>query len=277
MPFGPRSLNLGDPFDRSHPLAVGLGAAWIPMRNSGGGQTLFDLLGRHPAPLTGAFAWGAGHPALLPAPAAFTDGTQRVAGTGTLTGPVVFDDTIRASLFALCRPTTGGQGTVWAIRTTGSGGAGLAVEFSGGQAAVARSAGDGGSSATATTTATATVGRWCTLAGTFSSLSTSVLRTAYLDGQGATTTTTAVGAGGTTGDLFGTNSLGFSPAPVGVEIAAVLLYPKRVLSASEVWGLHQEAATGFPTLLRRVSPVSWFVGSGGGGGGVNNAVAWLVA
>ena len=127
-----------------------------------------------------------------------------------------------------------------------------------------------------TTTATATAGLWCTVAGTFSSLSTSVSRTAYLDGQGGTTSTTTVGAGGSTADLFGTNSLGFSPAPVGVELAAVLLYPLRVLSAADVWGLHQEAVAGFPSLLRRLPPISWFVGTAGGGGGSFKA-AWAAA
>lgn len=78
-----------------------------------------------------------------------------------------------------------------------------------------------------------------------------------------------------TGSQFGTTAWDRIGARSGFNyggpIQSVWLWNGVILSDSQAQAFCQEADAGFPTFLRRVSPVSWLVGTGGGGSAYGDA------
>jgi hypothetical protein len=112
-----RYLNLGSPVETAHPLNLGLLLWFLPLPNNQGGLTVFDLMGRHTATLTGGSLWGASPVAGRLAPD--LDGVDNYLSVPVATGSALDALSTGSAVFHL-RYTSSSQvasaygfGTVW--------------------------------------------------------------------------------------------------------------------------------------------------------------------
>jgi hypothetical protein len=247
------------PLTPDHPFG-GATLLWAAVPGLDAGTRLYEFLGGKNATISGGMPTWFGGPADLSA--VKTTAAYRLEAQGTTTASTTtFNDNLLVSLFVVCRPTVAGAQGVWRCWANGGSGT-VELEFSAGGAAVARIAGDGSGSTTVASTTTATVGQWCTIAGSFTGLGDgSQTRTVWLNGGGEATSTVSRSGNGLVIDRYGTSAA--TTAPVGVEIALVAYWAGRAISAGEVRPLHDEFSRGFQTTFRRV-PTRTTVLLGGG-------------
>lgn len=234
-----------------HDLNRGLMAWWLPLENTYGGQTLFDLAGRNHGTLVNNPTWGPG-----PSPEfgalTFNGSTQRVslpAASVPTTYPLTISVLARANNLTGYHPS-------FTIGTTGGSAEALArIGFRGDQIgdyieAVSFTSGGAGA---ANTSVSYVAGQWHLITGVFTSLSS---RTVYLDGgNGVTNTTTVTGMDTPTAWNLGAD--GGATAFLTGGIAAAWLW-NRARTAEEERLLWDQCQREFPDLLRRESVVGGY-------------------
>lgn len=246
MSIGPRSLNLGDPIDRS--AAWNPSNVWIGLPNNSGSTTLFDAVGRNHGTLTNGPTWGGSDAAGLGA--VVFDGSNDNVTLGTA---------VSSSAFTLAFRFIRRRGGSFEALAGNGGSEFVGPSDGGANQYFHRLAGWSGGGPT-TLGGGRGLGVWQTLVFTYRS---GVHGTAHLNG--VRTALSDYGSGTATYSVFGDRS-GF---PFQGSIQSIWWWPTD-LSDSQAAAFCGEADAGYPTLLRRVSPISWFVGTGGGGGGGGN-------
>ncbi len=228
-----------------HELNRGLIAWCLPLDNTYGGQTLFDIAGQNHSSLTNGPTWGSGPGAF--GALTFNGTTQYVAlpsGSVPTAYPLTLTILARASNATAYMPS-------FSIGHVASSNIFARIGFRGdvgGDPVEAVSAATGVGSAYSTTGYTA--GKWHLITGVFTSLSS---RTVYLDAGGAATDTTAVSAMSTP-DTWRLGSDHVTGAFLAGDIAAAWIH-NRALSASEVYALYDQSCRDYPDLLRCISTV----------------------
>jgi hypothetical protein len=262
--LGPWLIDLGNPV-ADHPLNRGLAGWWLPLPNSQGGGTLFDLTGRYPGTLTAGPTWAPG-----PTPGSVAlefDGSNDYVRGGDWFYHDAFtvscwfrSDNVAAATknIALKRNVGTAAGTnEWQL-VTGSSNVQLAAWNSGGGATVMNITG-------ATTLVN---GVWYHVTGVVPG--NGGTGKIYLNGveDASGTQTAAVGNSASEvqfGALSGGGGARYWDGRIGdIRIAG------RAYSAAEAWALYDQSRRGHPDTLRRYTPRVWVAtgeAAGGGGGG----------
>jgi hypothetical protein len=227
-------INYSQPINRSHAFARGLGGMWLPLPWYSSGPRLIDIAGRNHGVLTGAPTWAAGptgfgaikFDGVLDSVETSYAGIDKGCTLAAWVNPSALSEiqTIFGSLAA-------NQWLQFRINTNG------ALSF------VKASTIDIGTG----TAGVVTTNTWTFVTGTYD---TSGNYAFYANGVPCGT---------------GTNSQTINPATLGFgrntgngedftgRMTSMMMWPSRILSASEVAVLSNEARTGFPTLLNRLS------------------------
>ena len=233
MRFGPRSLNLADPVDRE--AAWNPSNVWFPLPHTSGSTTLFDPVGRNHGTLTNGPTWG-GEP----------DGRRAVR----------FDGSDDYATFA----EVSGTAHTWAVRflreRTGS-----YEELVGHTSDNNRIGLSGFDASSITVKSIHDNSTWDDAhVGSRGAWAWQTAVVAWVSGVSTQATLNGVtlskGSGQSGTSKWARFGNGFQGS-----IQSAWYWPVA-LSDSQAVVFCQEADAGFPTLFRRVSPVSWFVGGG---------------
>jgi hypothetical protein len=267
---GPRLIDLGNPV-ADHPLNRGLVAWWLGLPNNSGGSRLFDLTGRYsPGTLTNGPTWAPGPDAAFRALS--FDGTDDTAAF-PLTAS--FPRTA-GTVFLRARSTTAsGIRQMFMWRVDGSNEIGL-VDFNGTFGLnLACQYNAGGTNKNVGYATSLTTNEWASLAVVWDAGAASVLRL-YLNGREVGTAATGLGTMSGSNPLFyhigGANGSDYFLG----QIESTLLW-ERALSAGEVAALCDQSRRGYPDLLRRYTPRTWYFGAQAGGGGTTENLTPVAA
>jgi len=233
------SVNLGSPVNWGHPLNRGLVGCWLPLPNNANGSRLFDLTGRSHGTLTNSVTWAAGPNGF--GSVSVVNGTTNyveIAGSGGwgADGPQTYE--------VLYRPTYSIGAIYRGVLAQGTAGNQLQmVNFTDGNFYAGH---DGGNRVVIAATSLLTQNVWVHLVLVLGSAVTAQ-HILYRNGE-------QVGTAGSAGAAFswsdttlariGNNNANSTDG----QIACVRRY-SRALSASEVWGLYQQSALGYPDTL----------------------------
>jgi hypothetical protein len=250
-------IALGNPLNRSHPLARGVAGFWLPLSNNSGGSRLFDLAGSNHGTLTNGPTWTAGVNGFG---AVSLDGTDDYIECGTTVTSV----TSQMAMACWMRQDVDADNTQTLICWGGTNQYWMSLSFNG-ATLVLNGEYIGYPSLSSSVSLKGTgwrhIGGQRTAAGDFE---------LYLDGN-LIASGAKVASPGTSG-VFTIGRLTGSILYTRAILAGAVAY-SRSLSAPEWSALYDQSRRGFPTLLNRTRRRSFALAAGGGGGGFQPAWA----